>query len=132
MPHILASKRALQIVIGILCLVPLSASLAGLILGPTALGAAEIVATDHDSHFRYLSGIFLGVGLGFLSCIPNVEHKTARIRLLTLLVVLGGLARLVSLLVVGAPSLPHLVGLFLELCVTPAVAIWQARLAART
>ena len=123
------SKRALQIAIGILCIVPLSASLAGILLGPSALGAALPITTDHDSHFRYLSGIFLGLGLGFLSCIPDIERKTARIRLLTGLVVLGGLARLLSLGLAGTPSLPHLFGLGLELVVVPAIAAWQAQIA---
>lgn len=125
----IASKRALQYAIGILCIVPLTASLAGVLLGPSALGAALPITTDHDSHFRYLSGIFLGLGLGFLSCIPNIERKTARIRLLTGLVVLGGLARLLSLGLTGTPSPPHLVGLGLELLVVPAIAVWQARIA---
>lgn len=127
----ITSKRALQCAIGILCIVPLTASLAGILLGPSALGAGLPITTDHDSHFRYLSGIFLGLGLSFLSCIPNVERKTARIRLLTGLVVLGGLARLLSLGVAGTPSPPHLVGLGLELFIVPTIAIWQARIAAR-
>lgn len=121
------SKRLLQSAIAILCLAPLSASLAGVLAGPTAFGAGPF-ATDVDSHVRYLSGIFLGVGLGFLSCIPRVEAKTGRFRLLTGLVVLGGLGRLLSLLTTGAPSWPHLAGLGLELGVTPLLALWQARL----
>lgn len=84
---------------------------------------------DLDSHFRYVSGIFLGVAIAFLSCIPHIERKGGRFRLLTALVFIGGLARLLSLLLTGAPSWPHLAGLGLELVVTPAMALWQRRVA---
>lgn len=125
----LTSKQLLQITVGVLALVPLGASLSGMLYGPEALGGAGGQASiDLDSHFRYLSGIFLGVGIGFLSCIPNIEQKGARFRLLTAFVVLGGLARLLSVLLVGAPSAPHLAGLGLELVVTPLVALWQWRI----
>ncbi|MGZ0247842.1 MAG: DUF4345 family protein, partial [Alphaproteobacteria bacterium] len=66
--------------------------------------------------------------LGFLSCIPNIERKGERFKLLTACVVLGGLARLLSLVVIGQPSTLHLIGLALELGVVPALAFWQGRL----
>ncbi len=124
------SKRLLQIVVALLGLVPLSAGLAGVILGPEFLRATVAPAVDLDSHFRYLSGIFLGVGLTFYATIPGIERKTTLFRWATALVALGGLARLASLLSVGAPSLGHQVGLGLELVVVPLLALWQGRLAA--
>lgn len=124
----LLNMRLLQAAITILCVVPLTASLAGMFGGPAAFDPTP-AGIDIDSHYRYLSGIFLGVALGFLSCIPNVAAKTARFRFLTMLVVLGGLGRLISLLMEGEPSWPHLAGLVLELGVVPLVALWQARVA---
>lgn len=121
--------RLLQAAVAILCLVPISASLAGVIAGPAGFAEPGAYRPDLDSHVRYLSGIFLGVGLGFLSCIPGIARKTARFRLLTAFVVLGGLARLLSLVEVGAPSWPHQAGLVLELGVVPSLALWQTRLA---
>lgn len=123
-------KRLLQAAVAILCLVPLSASLAGVLLGARAFDPA-LPATDVDSHLRYLSGIFLGLALGFLSCIPNIERKGARFRLLTAFVVLGGVGRLISLLALGAPTWPHMAGLGLELIATPLMAAWQWRVASR-
>ncbi|WP_404325468.1 DUF4345 family protein [Aerophototrophica crusticola] len=46
--------------------------------------------------------------------------------------VLGGLGRLLSLLFHGAPTLPHLVGLGLELGVVPLLCLWQGRVARLT
>ncbi|MES0206574.1 DUF4345 domain-containing protein [Mesorhizobium sp. LNHC209A00] len=59
------------------------------------------------------------------SCIPSIETKTERFRLLAACTFAGGLARLVSLLLVGAPSLGHVAGLCIELLAVPALVWWQ-------
>ncbi len=82
-----------------------------------------------DSHFRYLSGLLLGIGLGFWSTIPAIEAKTARFRLLTTIVFLAGLGRLYSLFAVGAPDRAMLFGLAMEVIVTPLLALWQTAVA---
>jgi len=122
------SKRLLQITVAVLGLVPLSAGLTGVILGPAAFaGPADL--TDLNRHFRSISGIFLAVGIAFYTTIPNIQIKTDRFRLLTALVFVGGLARLLSLALDGAPTTPHIIGLFLELGVVPMLAVWQGRIA---
>ena len=123
------SRRMLQGVVGVLALIPTLAGAAGILLGPDFLKLDPPWPVDLDSHFRFLSGVFLGVGIGFYSCIPNVERKTGRARLLASFIVAGGLARLYSLLVAGAPSTGHLFGLGMELVVVPLLVLWQARLA---
>lgn len=124
-------KRLLQAMVGLACLVPLVAGLMGVLYGPGWLRGVEIVPADLDSHFRYLSGIFLGVGIGFFTCIPAIERRGPRFRLLGGFVVLGGLARAWSLIAVGPPTGGHVFGLFMELGVVPALMLWQARVAER-
>ena len=123
-------KRVLQLVVALACLVPLSAGSSGVLQGADWLARAP-VAVDLDSHFRYISGIFLGVGLAFVSCVPAIETKGARLRMLAAFVVLGGLARLLSLVEVGVPDSGMQFGLAMELIVTPLIAWWQARFARR-
>lgn len=89
------------------------------------------VPVNLDSHFRYLSGIFLGVILAFYSCVPDIERKGSRFRLVGGLVICGGLARLAGVALSGAPGPGHLYGLGMELIVTPMLLIWQARVARR-
>ena len=125
-----AEKRLLQAVIAVACLVPLSAGSTGVLRGAAWLQHGA-VATDLDSHFRYISGIFLGVGFAFVSCIPGIERKAARLRMLVAFVVLGGLSRLFSLAQVGAPGAGMQFGLGMELAVTPLIALWQAGFARR-
>ena len=122
-------RTLLQAVVALVCVVPFGASLTGILLGAAWLQPAP--ATDMDSHFRYLSGLFLGMGIGFASCIPGIERKGGRFRLLGRMVVLGGVARLLSLSSVGVPSTGHVVGLCIALIVVPLVLAWQTRVAAR-
>ena len=50
----------------------------------------------------------------------------------TLVVALGGLARLLGLALTGLPSLVMMAALAVELGVTPLLCLWQARVAARS
>ncbi len=122
------SKRLLQAVLLLLSLSPLGFGAMGMIRGAAWLGGGS---TDLDSHFRYLSGIFFGLGLALLSCIPRIELMTVRFRWVAALVVIGGLARLGGVLAGNEPGRGHLLGLGLEIVVTPLLVVWQARLARR-
>jgi hypothetical protein len=119
------AKRALQAAVALLALVPVGAGLAGVIAGPAMVVGVDTAPISLDSHFRYLSGLLLAIGLGFWSTIPAIESKTARFRLLTALVVIGGLGRLVSAIQLGWPDDSMRFGLVMELVVTPLLACWQ-------
>jgi len=121
-------KRALQVAVAIGGIVPVSAGLAGIALGPGLAGAVA-ASTDLDSHFRYLSGLLFGIGLAFWSTIPGIERNGAAFRLLTAIVFIGGLARLSDVFIHGLPGYPMIFGLGMELVVTPLLCLWQARLA---
>jgi hypothetical protein len=124
-------RRLLQIAVALACLVPFLAGGSGILQGPGFLhGVERPVAVDLDSHFRYLSGLLLAIGLAFASCIPDIERKTARFRFLALLVVIGGIGRLISYLSIGVPGSGHVFGLVMELVTVPLLALWQARIAA--
>jgi hypothetical protein len=120
--------RMLQATVAILSLVPISAGLAGAVYGIGVFEPAASLGFDADSTGRYLSGLLLAIGLGFWATVPGIEAQGVRFRLLTLLVFTGGLARLAGLFLVGLPSAGMLFGLFMELAVTPALALWRERL----
>ncbi|WP_088346216.1 MULTISPECIES: DUF4345 domain-containing protein [Rhodomicrobium] len=123
-----AERRLLQAAVATGALVPVLAGLAGILLGPRFADSAAVADLALDSHFRYLSGLLLGVGLAFWSTVPGIERHGARFRLLTLIVVIGGLARL-GALTAGVPPIPMLAGLTMELIATPLLCLWQARVA---
>jgi hypothetical protein len=108
-------------------LVPIGAGAAGILLGPRMVNAVIAAPADLDSHYRYLSGLLLGIGLGFASTIPHIEKRGRRFRLLAGIVMLGGVGRLVSLVSIGSPAPAMLAALVMELIVTPGLALWQYR-----
>lgn len=126
-------RRCLQAAIAVAGLVPISAGLAGALMGSQMAGALAIPesirAISLDSHVRYLSGLLLGIGLAFWSFIPTIERRTTEARFLTAIVFLGGLARLYGALRMGLPSGPMTFGLNMELVVTPLLCWWQGRVA---
>lgn len=123
-------RRALQIAVAVGSLLPLGAGAAGVALGPRMLlGGTLVGSVDLDSHLRYLSGLLLAIGLGYVSTVPRIEAHGSRFRLLTAIVVLGGIGRLVSLVTVGPPSAAMVGALAMELVVAPALALWQRRIA---
>src|SRR5215204_4384713 len=123
-------KRILQRVVAVAAAVPVLAGLFGVLFGHSITGDQN-PSVSADSHFRYLSGLLLGIGLCFWSTIPSIEEKTTFFRFLTLVVVLGGIARLLGLWLTGVPSLNMLAALFMELVVTPLLGLWQTRVAKR-
>ncbi|MGQ0674124.1 MAG: DUF4345 domain-containing protein [Hyphomicrobium sp.] len=128
-------RRLLQIAVAVAGLVPVFGGLSGVVLGAEmfdgAIAAGTVEAISADSHIRYLSGLLLGIGLVFWSFIPRIERVGFFVRRLTFLVVGGGVARLASLIVAGVPSRTMLAALAMEMIVTPALCLWQARVSKR-
>ena len=118
----LDERRWLQAAVALAACVPVSAGLSGVIAG------APTQSPGFDSHFRYLSGLLLALGLTFWSLIPRIERSGAVVRALTLLVIVGGFARAYALVVRGVPG-PMGLALIMELGVTPALCLWQMRIA---
>ena len=117
-----SERRLLQAAVALAACVPLLGGLAGVVGGARADNAA------FDSHYRYLSGLLVGIGLTFWSLVPRIEQNGRLIQALTLIVVLGGIARLLALALRGDPGIMGL-ALAMELVVTPALCLWQARVA---
>jgi hypothetical protein len=126
-----AEKRLMQAVMCTVLLLPASAVIPSLVSGPEFLGHPPVIPNDLDSHFRYVSGVFPGVLVLIAACIPAIERRGPRFRMLGGVIVLGGLCRLASLLLVGMPSAGHQIGLMVEIGVMPLLMLWQARLAHR-
>jgi len=129
MANIQRERKLLQQTVAVAAIVPAAAGLYGVLFGQALTGDA--VSISAESHFRFLSGLLLGIGLCFWSTVPSIEAKTNRFRLLTLLIVIGGLGRLAGQLFTGLPSLFMIGGLAMELVVTPALCLWQTRVANR-
>jgi hypothetical protein len=122
-------RRLLQIAVALASLVPLSMGTLSVLRSAHVLrGVSQPLPIDLDSHFRYLSGLLSGIGLAFVAAIPAIERRGTLFRTLGFVILIGGLARLLSLLQAGVPGPGHKFGLVMELIVVPLIVLWQARI----
>jgi hypothetical protein len=127
MPTMERERKLLQQSVAIVATIPVATGLYGVLFGQALTGDA--VSISAESHFRFMSGLLLGIGICFWSTLPGIEAKTGRFRLLTLLIVIGGLGRLMGLGLTGLPSLFMIGGLVVELVIAPVLCLWQTRVA---
>lgn len=82
-----------------------------------------------DNVFRFFAAIWFGLGLQFVFFSLDIDRYRPALNLLFFIVVIGGVARIISLQQVGWPAAEEgmslvQVGLFAELVVCPIMAIW--------
>ena len=123
----MTEKRLLQIAIAVAGLIPVTAGMWGGLKGIVMLGYWGDAAVD--SHFRYLSGLLLAIGVAYWTTIPEIERQGARFGLLTVIVVTGGFFRAVGMVIDGSPGPVMTCALIVELAFTPLLYLWQLRIA---
>ncbi|MGY4480557.1 DUF4345 domain-containing protein [Bradyrhizobium sp. USDA 3364] len=125
-------RRALQIATALLALVPI---LTGII---TMLGVSDPLYASSgvpalpvlDSNLRFFGGVWLGLGLALLWLVPRIESETVLFRVVWGGIFLGGIGRLLSIMIVGAPPLPFVGFTLLEVIGAPLFVYWQHLVAA--
>lgn len=122
-------REFLQIALGFAAAVPFLAGARGVILG-TPVEMARLYV-DLDSHYVYLSGVLMAIGIAFWHCIRHIEVKTDLMRVLCAIVFAGGVARLFAWVSTGDTSWVSMAALGMELLIAPLFAVWQARVARR-
>ena len=120
----MSGARLLPFAVAAGAVVPLAAGLAGIWQGLGLVGSGPGPA-EAESHFRYLSGLLLGLGCGFGWCALALPRRGQVFSVLCAVVVVGGVSRLLGLALGPLPPWPHLFGLVMELGVTPALWLWS-------
>jgi hypothetical protein len=123
------SKRALQIVTGVLAVIPVVTGAIGLLglRDPLYQHFGVVPNVPLDSNLRFFSGLWLGVGLSLFAILRRIEYHGALFRALWGMIFLGGLGRLLSLFDAGAPPAPFIGVLVLELVGAPLFVLWHRR-----
>lgn len=123
------SKRALQVVSGLMGLVPVGTGLVQLMGIHDPLYASLNLPQDAtlDSNMRFLAGVWLGLGLANLWLLPRITQETVLFRFLWLMIFVGGIGRLVSMASVGLPLAPFVAFTALEIVGAPLFVYWQHR-----
>jgi hypothetical protein len=116
-----SEKRTLQTCVALAGLVAVWAGAWGVLHGLGGHGGGSA------NHERYLSGLLLAIGLAFWTTVSDIERNTARFRLLTALVVVGGFSRLLGVALGDTVSWSIGGALAMELLVAPLLCLWQGR-----
>ncbi|WP_299553289.1 DUF4345 domain-containing protein [uncultured Tateyamaria sp.] len=117
-------KLGLQIVVGILSLIPGLYGLVNTWVGAARFLEPDVVNAAIDSQFRFQSGIYFGLAIMIWYAIPRIDRATTLFRMIALTIFVGGLGRLLSWLTVGQPDAIMTGAMFLELSV-PVLILWQ-------
>ena len=125
------SKRVLQIVMGLLGIIPVGAGLLGLLRGvedPRYGGGVPPILVL-DSNIRFYAGVWFGLGLVLYWLIPTIERQTVLFRALWAMIFIGGIGRLLSMTMLGWPPARTVAFTALEIVGAPLFIWWQSRVA---
>jgi hypothetical protein len=120
-------KRGLQVTITIFSVLPLLVGGLGIVLGTTRWLPAQMITADFDSHYRYIAGYYVSLGLLGLWVAPKIEKHTGLLRIICASIFIGGLGRVASIVQVGLPGPMATVFTIFELCFPLVLLLWQAK-----
>ncbi|MEH6757286.1 MAG: DUF4345 domain-containing protein [Parasphingorhabdus sp.] len=106
--------------------IPLYFGVTGMAFGAAQLMVGEPITTAMDNQFRYLSGVYIGIGLMLFYSAGDILGRALVFRLAIVAVFIGGLARVVSYFNVGEPEPWQMGGMVLEL-ISPIFILWQTK-----
>ncbi|GEC55813.1 uncharacterized protein YjeT (DUF2065 family) [Bradyrhizobium japonicum] len=120
-------RRALQIATALLALVPILTGIITMLGVSDPLYASSGVPTLPvlDSNLRFFGGVWLGLGLALVWLVPRIESEGVLFRVVWGGIFLGGIGRLLSMLMVGLPPLPFVGFTALEVIGAPLFVYWQ-------
>ncbi|HWJ37196.1 MAG TPA: DUF4345 domain-containing protein [Sphingomicrobium sp.] len=127
----MTERRLFQAIVLFASIVPVAAGAAGVLIGPTMLHGVAVAGPDLESHFRYLSGLLLGIGLCFAACVADLDRRAGLHRALSFIVILGGLGRILNAVERGAPTGANRLAFLMELIVVPSLLLWLGRIEKR-
>jgi hypothetical protein len=120
-------RKLLQIAVALAGFAAVGFGLAGVLFGTTIMELSDDVLTD--SHVRFFKGMTLAIGFVYWSAVPDIERHGERISLVTFILVGGAMARLMSIVSHGVPTMGLLFSLVGELIFVPLLWLWQRHVA---
>ncbi len=125
----MTSYRLLQGLTGVLALIPiLTGAITMMGVHDPLYAALDLPGNPLlDSNLRFLGGVWLGLGLAAFWMVPRLHAQTVLFRVVWGAIFIGGLGRLLSMLVVGWPPAPLIAFTVLEIVGAPLFVGWHAR-----
>jgi hypothetical protein len=125
------NKFNLQIATGLLGIIPVATGLLGMmgVHDPVYVAAGVPPIVLLDTNLRFFSGVWVGVGLALWWLIPTIERQTVLFRALWGMIFIGGIGRLLSMIMLGWPPIPFVAFTAIEIAGAPLFIWWQSRVA---
>ena len=123
-------KRSLQITLGIVGAIPFALGLIQLFNGAGMFISAESITPEIDSQIRFNAVWFMAAGFIGWWMIPGIEQHGKLFRIVFFTMAGAGLARMLSMYIVGLPE-PPMIGAAIFEIVLIALIPWQAAVAKR-
>ncbi|QGV82141.1 DUF4345 domain-containing protein [Streptomyces ficellus] len=124
----MSSRHAFRCVLALLALFVLVTGVLEIAVGPSLLPGGPDVDTTVDSNYRFFAGIWCSLGIVLAVAARDPGGHATPLRAVFGAVFLGGIARGVSYLDVGAPHALHTAFIGVELLLPPLLLLWYGRL----
>lgn len=118
-------RGLLRLVVTIFGLVCCAIALAHIVLGPSAIPDSVPVNATMDSEDRFYATLFLGFGAALIWAARDLSARGGLFGALLLIFFLAGLARIVSMLMVGLPHPLFIILTGVELVLPPLLWWWH-------
>ena len=120
-------KRALVVVLAVLGAVPVATGLLAIVGGPNSAPGGGPTTASVDSEYRFVNVFWLAAGLILWWTLRRASERALITRVVLVIAATGGIARLISWIVVGPPHPVFIGTIGLELVVVPLVIWWHSR-----
>jgi hypothetical protein len=122
----MALRRVFQTFLVAFGIIAIGISLAHLAVGPEAIPGGSAVNPTSDGEDRFYAGFFGCYGVALLWCARGVERKQVYVNVLAGVLLVGGIGRLIALIIVGPPT-PFFVAMLVLEMVLPLLMVLAAK-----
>jgi hypothetical protein len=123
----MTSRRNLQRTIVGFAVVAIVTGTLTVFFGTAVIPRGGSATASVESELRFYGAWYLGAGLFLASLARRIEHRAFELRMVSLLLVLGGVGRILAIADAGWPHPLFIVLLALELLLPPVLVVWQWR-----
>jgi hypothetical protein len=122
-------RQTFQAFLVLFGVIVIAISVAHFAIGPQAIIGGTAVNPTMAGEDRFFAGLLLCSGLALVWCARDVQHKGVHISLLAAVFFVGGLGRLLAVLIDGMPHPFYIAMLVLELGLPPVMVVVARRVA---
>jgi hypothetical protein len=127
-----SQRSALQVCLILAALIVMLTGVLGMLGVLNPLYASILLPHEPllDTNLRFYSGLWLVIGIAILATVRSFERHLGMYRLIWAMLFVGGVGRMMSLIMMGPPPFPIVALMILELSGAPLLAYWQNRMPA--